>query len=182
MFWFIKTSKSVCYFYRFSGNIKAVRMEVLDWKTACSMLELPFISTPSHGWHRITWQFSGELARYLLSQNIKRALLFRCVIITPGILHTKHNSDVIMSAMASQITSLTIVYSTVYSGTDQRKLLVSALHAFVMGIYRSPVNSPHEGPVTRKKVSIWWRHHVNKGFERRPLLLTWINLSPNMNK
>ena len=29
--------------------------------------------------------------------------------------------DVIMGAMASQITSLTIVYSTVYSGVDQRK-------------------------------------------------------------
>ena len=27
------------------------------------------------------------------------------------------------------------------------------------GIHRWPVNSPHEWPVTRKKVSIWWRHH-----------------------
>ena len=51
-----------------------------------------------------------------------------------------------MSAMASQITSLTIVYSTVYSGADQR----SASLAFVRGIHRSPVNSPHKGPVTRK--------------------------------
>ena len=32
-----------------------------------------------------------------------------------------HHNDIIMSAMASQITSLTIVYSSVYSGTDQRK-------------------------------------------------------------
>ena len=35
-----------------------------------------------------------------------------------------HNSDVIMSTMASQITSLTIVYSTVYSGTDDRNTLL----------------------------------------------------------
>ena len=61
-----------------------------------------------------------------------------------------HYSDVIMSAMASQITSLTIVYSTVYSGADQRKHQSFASLAFVWGIHRSPVNSPHKGPVTRK--------------------------------
>ena len=55
-----------------------------------------------------------------------------------------------MSAMASQIISLTIVYSTVYSGTDQRKHKKFASLAFVMGIHRWPANSPHKGPVTRK--------------------------------
>ena len=55
-----------------------------------------------------------------------------------------------MSAMASQITSLTIVYSTVYSGADQRKHQSSASLAFMRGIHRWPVNSPHKGPVTRK--------------------------------
>ena len=59
-------------------------------------------------------------------------------------------NDVIMRAMASQITSLTIVYSTVYSGADQRKHQSSASLAFVRGIHRWPVNSPHKGPVTRK--------------------------------
>ena len=47
-------------------------------------------------------------------------------------------------------TSLTIVYWTVYSGTDQRKHQSSASLAFVRGIHRWPVNSPHKGPVTRK--------------------------------
>ena len=61
-----------------------------------------------------------------------------------------HNNDVIMGANASQITSLTIVYSTVYSGADQRKHQSSASLAFVRGIYRGPVNSPHKWPVTRK--------------------------------
>ena len=55
-----------------------------------------------------------------------------------------------MSAMASQITSLTIVHSTVYSGADQRKHQSSASLAFVRGNHRGPVNSPHKGPVTRK--------------------------------
>ena len=52
--------------------------------------------------------------------------------------------------MASQITSLTIVYSTVYSGADQRIHQISASLAFVRGIHRGPVNSPHKCQVTRK--------------------------------
>ena len=63
---------------------------------------------------------------------------------------TLHYDDVIMGTMASQITSLTIVYSTVYSDTDQRKHQSSASLAFVQGIHRGPVNSPHKWPVTRK--------------------------------
>ena len=55
-----------------------------------------------------------------------------------------------MGAMASQITSLTIVYSTVDSGVDQRKHQSSASLAFVRRIHRWPVNSPHKWPVTRK--------------------------------
>ena len=51
-------------------------------------------------------------------------------------------NDVIMSTMASQIISLMIVYSTVYSGADQRKHQRSASLAFV--------NSPHKRPVTWK--------------------------------
>ena len=64
-----------------------------------------------------------------------------------------HYDDVIMSAMASQITSLMIVYSTVYSDADQRKHQSSASLAFVRGIHRWPVNSPHKWPVTRKMLS-----------------------------
>ena len=51
---------------------------------------------------------------------------------------------------ASQITSLTIVYSTVYPDADQRKYQSSASLAFVWVIHRWPVNSPHKWPVTRK--------------------------------
>ena len=55
-----------------------------------------------------------------------------------------------MGAMTSQITSLTIVFTTVYSDADQRKHQSSASLAFVRGIHRRPVNSPHKWPVTRK--------------------------------
>ena len=61
-----------------------------------------------------------------------------------------HYGDVRMGTIASQITSLTIVYSTVYSDADQRKHQSSASLAFVWGIHQGPVNSPHKWPVTRK--------------------------------
>ena len=61
-----------------------------------------------------------------------------------------HHSDAIMNAMASQITSLMIVYSTVYSDADQRKHQSSMSLAFVRGIHRWQVNYPHKGPVTQK--------------------------------
>ena len=62
----------------------------------------------------------------------------------------KHYGDIIMGTIASQITRLTTVYSTVYSDANQRKHQSSASLAFVRGIHWGPVNSPHKWPVTRK--------------------------------
>ena len=77
---------------------------------------------------------------------------YRLVNRNPGFVtvYSNHYNDVIIGAMASQITRLTIVYSTVYSGADHRKHQSSASLAFVRGIHRRPVNSPHKWPVTRK--------------------------------
>ena len=81
-----------------------------------------------------------------------------------------HYNDVIIGAIASQITSLTIVYSIVYSDADQRKHLSSASLALVRGIHRGQVTSPHKWPVTRKmfpfddvimfvlNVSLWFKN------------------------
>ena len=55
-----------------------------------------------------------------------------------------------MGAIASQITSPTIFYSTIYSDADQRKQQSSASLAFVRGIHRGPVKSLHKWPVTRE--------------------------------
>ena len=70
------------------------------------------------------------------------------ITITPVV--DNHYGDVIMGAMASQIASLTIVYTIIYPGEDQRKHQSSASLAFVRGINRWPVNSPHKWPATRK--------------------------------
>ena len=64
---------------------------------------------------------------------------------------SRNYSGIIMSAMTSQMISLTNVYSTVYSGADQRKHQSSASLAFVRGIHRWPGNSPHKWPVMREK-------------------------------
>ena len=64
-----------------------------------------------------------------------------------------------MSPMASQITSLTIVYLTVYSGADHRKHQSSASLAFVRGIHRDRW-IPRAKASNADNVSIWWRHDV----------------------
>ena len=76
--------------------------------------------------------------------NIRKKMLY--------VISLWHNGDAIMGTIASQITCLTIVYSTVCSDADQRKHQSSASLAFVLGIHRGPVNSPHKWPVTRQMV------------------------------
>ena len=70
-----------------------------------------------------------------------------CIIMNLGY---HHYNDVIMGVVATQITSLTIVYSTVESDPDRRKHQNSTSLAFVRGIHRGPVNSQHKWAVTRK--------------------------------
>ena len=110
--------------------------------------------------------------------------------------------DVIMGAMASEITSLTIVYSTVYSGADQRKHQSSVSLAFGRGIHRGPVNYPHKWPLTRRMfpfenlgmlyfISFLWQrerlHHmddVHKEFDLIHYRIIWKhpwNMSTNLS-
>ena len=65
------------------------------------------------------------------------------LVMCSDVLKMKHYSDFIMSAMASRITGVSIVFSVVCSGTDQRKYQGSA----------SLVDSPHKGPVTQRMFS-----------------------------
>ena len=88
-------------------------------------------------WRRLQWQGQSTWQHFRFCENIQYTQRI-------------HYSNVIMSATASQITFLAIVYSTVYSGVDQRKHRSSTSPAFVRGIHRWPVNSPHNRPVTPK--------------------------------
>ena len=72
----------------------------------------------------------------------------------------KHYNDVIMSATASQITSLTIVYSIVYSRRRSKK--TSKLRVTGLCEGNSPVTGefPAQMASNAENVSIWWRHRV----------------------
>ena len=99
------------------------------------------ISTP------FPWKFFDDFDDYYLME--KDSLMLIAFSTSPAST-IYHHSDVIMSAMASQITGVSIVRSVVGSGADQRKHQSSASLAFVRGIPRWSVNSPHKIPVTRK--------------------------------
>ena len=80
---------------------------------------------------------------------------------------TQNYNDVIMTTVASQITSLTVVYSIVYSGAEQRKHQSSASLAFLRGIQRDRWIPRTKGQ-QRGKWSIRWRHN---GLTKLPLRL-----------
>ena len=99
-----------------------------------------------------------------------------------GVQHVYYG-DVIMGTIAAQITSLTIVYSTVYSGADQRKHQSSTSLVFVRGIHRGPMNSPRKWPVTRKMFPFddvisrcdagRWREHAGWWYRRTSWWARW---------
>ena len=92
----------------------------------------------------------GRILHYDGNSKWQKTILRPKFVLPTALL--KHYSDVLMGAMASlsQITSLTIVYSNVYSGADQRNHQSSASLTSVRETHRSPVISPHKWPVTRK--------------------------------
>ena len=103
-------------------------------------------------------QFSSFQAENFVQQTFAMPVIWHAIQILWGhwdvsYVYQMHYTDVTMSPMASQITSLIIVYSNVYSGADQRKHQSSASLAFVRRIHRGPVNSPNKWPVTRKMFS-----------------------------
>ena len=104
-------------------------------------------------WHHMASPGANEL---IMVMGIRKHLS-TCIMVVMDICkqfaliyNNCHYNDVIMSPSASQITNFTIVYSTIYSGADHRKHQSSESMAFVRGINRWPVNSPHKWPVTRK--------------------------------
>ena len=80
-----------------------------------------------------------------------------CTVINmPSIIFQTHYNDIIMSAIASRITSIAIVCSTVYSGADKRKHQSSPSLAFGVGNGEFPTPKASNA----ENVSIWWRYHV----------------------
>ena len=92
-----------------------------------------------------------------------RMFLFICLVVHQVLTTSANRSDVIMGAMASEITSLTIIYSTFYSGGDQIKK-TSKLRVTGLCGGNSPVveEFPAQMASNAKNVSIWWRHNESR--------------------
>ena len=143
--WFEKPWRPLC---RHSNNIVCEYRFLVTPKS--------FSGLQGHGWapkgildKTAAWKFNHAIPRHLQHSSWPSDVIWQHRP-TSTLAQVMHYDDVIMTTMASQITSLTIVYSTVYSVADQRKHQSSASLAFVWGVHRGPVNSPHKWPVTRK--------------------------------
>ena len=110
-------------------------------------LWLGIVMPPPYGTYDHTMQDIAIIITTRCALRFLNYCTYRCTSI---MMFWDHYNAVIMSAMASKITSPTVVYSTVYSGVDQRKHQISVSLAFVRGVHWWPVNYPHKGPVTRK--------------------------------
>ena len=117
---------------------------ILYSKTALFLLPVTILKLVTFSILWLSWKFGF---RFIVSWSTSS---FSNDFINTVWVAAFHYSDVIMGATASQITSLTIVFSAVYSDADQRKHQSSTSPAFVRGIHRGLVNSPHKWPVTRK--------------------------------
>ena len=134
------------------GQITCIQ-HLLIWR------ERPIIQWSSLLYSQYEWgrqsanMYSDMINHAYISLSIMAVFLYKNIIkhrvhtIVPW--YNDYN-DVIMGAIASQITSLPVVYSIVYSDADQRKHQSSASLVFVRGIHRGPVNFPHKRPVTLK--------------------------------
>ena len=89
-----------------------------------------------------------KIIRFDGLQLIQRWWLTVCLLWDPP--NRVHYNDVIISVISTQITGVSIVCSTVCSGTDQRKHQSCASLTFMRVIHRWLMDSPHKGPVTRK--------------------------------
>ena len=98
--------------------------------------------------HRTEITKMTTIHRCMYTKCYKAYPFFLCYFVI--YLRPLHYNDIIMGAKASQITSFTIVYSTVYSSANQRRHQSSESLAFVRGIHRWPVNARHKWPVTWK--------------------------------
>ena len=88
---------------------------------------------------------------------------------------TKHCIDIIMTTVASQITSLTVVYSIAYSDADQRKNRSSASLAIVRRIHRDRWNPHTKGPEYSGKLSHLMTSSWQENLPRMANSASWVH-------
>ena len=125
--WLTHFWRSWSQFFIFAWDVTAggiLRMGVLICLVNICIIFLGHLLLP------LLWFYGDDIPTLELSGGkISKSVATRTIL-------SCHYIDVIMTTMASQITSPTVVYSTVYSDADQRKHQSSASLAFVWGIHR----------------------------------------------
>ena len=103
-----------------------------------------------------------------LASNLSQVHRHRCALVQTSNLSMPQdlirNNNVIMTTMAPHITSLAVVYSSVYTCADQRNIKAPR-HWPLWGEFTGTGEFPAQRANNAENVSIWWRHHVmnNKG-------------------
>ena len=135
-----KTTGSFIHLELFYLNAYNVNKSIIFWGQTHKLSPRAFIKgVPTKARHWVLHSSTFSIA--WIGKLMVNLLAWTLVLLVP------HYNDVIMSTMTSQVTSLTIVYLAMYSGTEQRKHQRSTSQAFVRGIHWWLVNSPHKGPV-----------------------------------
>ena len=141
-------------------NIKCWFISILAKKFRASRIHRNMLrrqdDCPGHPWGRwsLPSTFSVMIGAYFLT-----TFPFLCGVSIANIYFwVKHYGDVIVGAMASQITSLAIVYSTFYSCTDQGNIK-SPRHWPLCREFTGDRWIPAQMASNAENVSIWWRHH-----------------------
>ena len=103
-----------------------------------------------------------KLRRYFFIVMCFSVFLFFLHCVSDGSLHSNHYSDVIMSAIVSQITGVSIVYLTGCFWCRSKKTSKFCVIGLCEG--NSPVTGefPAQRASNTENVPIWWRHHANQ--------------------
>ena len=119
----------------------------------------PCSLTPMHVHNNIAcFSFKSIFFQVLAPSSMSTLNLFRIGNIAKSRHLPWHYNDVIMGAIASKITSLTIIYSTVYS-SESKGNIKAPRHWPLWGISPETDQLPAQMASNAENVSIWWRHH-----------------------
>ena len=145
----------------FAGTGAIVRLPQCQWSKLDGYGKISqCITTTKHSKAKTVCTFLGTYC--ILQRCVEWTKLTQWKNSVQDLLH-RHNSDVIASVMASQITSVSIICSTVCSGVDQRKHQSYASLAFVRRIHRWPMYFPCNGPV-KSVMNHWMLTVTPQGF------------------
>ena len=87
-----------------------------------------------------------------------------------------HCCDVIMGAIASLITSLTSVYSTVHSGADKKQTSKLRVTGLCAGSSPETGEFPAQMVSNAENLSISWRHHVPRSEGFQIIITSWCKI------